>query len=170
MSTSAEKTVLVIDDEPDVRTFFETALEDAGFRVMTAANGREALDKLLEKKPDLITLDLVMPGMTGAKFLYEMRKNKDWKGIPVLVVTAHARDDLGQSDIEDLMQNKILSGPGVYLEKPVTPVTFVAAVRRALGLPENTAGDDPVKLKAELQEKLRGADPATLKKMLDALK
>ena len=169
MSTPAQKTILVVDDEPDVRTFFETALDDAGFNVMTAANGQEALNRLLEKRPDLITLDLVMPGMTGAKFLYEMKKNKDWKNIPVLVVTAHAKDELGKDDLEDLMQNKIISGPGVYLEKPVTPVSYVAAVKRALGLPEEPAGDDPVKLKAELQEKLKRADPATLKKMLESL-
>ena len=169
MSTPAQKTILVVDDEPDVRMFFETALDDAGFNVMTAANGQEALNLLLEKKPDLITLDLVMPGMTGAKFLYEMKKNSDWKSIPVLVVTAHAKDELGKDDLEDLMQNKIISGPGVYLEKPVTPVSYVAAVKRALGLPEEAAGDDPVKLKAELQEKLKRADPATIKKMLESL-
>jgi len=72
-----DKTILVVDDEPDTVTFLQTTLQYAGFQVMTASNGEEALERVKEKKPDFISLDLVMPKKSGIRFLYELRKNKE---------------------------------------------------------------------------------------------
>jgi CheY-like chemotaxis protein len=82
MADKIGKSVLVIDDEPDVRLFLKTVLEDAGFDVMLAANGKEALERVTEKKPDVISLDLVMPKMSGLKFYkyYSPRHGRIWKG------------------------------------------------------------------------------------------
>jgi CheY-like chemotaxis protein len=67
MDDIKNKTVLIVDDEPDIRLFLKTVLEDAGFNVMTANNGKHALERIKECKPDLISLDLVMPKMGGGK-------------------------------------------------------------------------------------------------------
>jgi len=95
MTKPEDKTILVVDDEDDVRNYFAEVLLDAGFNVVTAADGEEALDKIKEQKPDFISLDLVMPKKSGIKFLYELRHNKLWANIPVVIVTAHAHDKLG---------------------------------------------------------------------------
>jgi len=163
------KRVLVVDDEPDVRRYLRTALEDAGFLVETASDGYEALEKLKADPPDLISLDLVMPRHSGAMFHRELLKNRQWAKIPVLIVTGHARDDLGRADLEELT----MSGPGVYLEKPVSPPAYVDAVRRLLGLETQEpqlSTDDEYRLRLELLSRLGKADASTLKRALDAIK
>jgi CheY-like chemotaxis protein len=115
MSEATNKTILVVDDEPDTVAFLETTLRYAGFTVVTAANGEEALDRVRERKPDLISLDLVMPRKSGIKFFYELRKNKAWASIPVMIVTGHARDEMGSGDLNTLLEQKMISGPQAYL-------------------------------------------------------
>ena len=170
MTTPDQKIILVVDDEPDVRRFFETALKDAGFGVVTASDGDEALTVLNNRPPDLISLDLVMPRKSGVKLYHELRRNKAWSRIPVLVVTAHAHDEMGSADLNSILKETSISGPGVYLEKPVTAKSYVAAVKKMLKIEETAPEEDTVSLKEELADKLRKADPETLKKMLDMLK
>ena len=76
MSQAGQKYVLVVDDEADVRNYLKTALSDAGFRVATANDGLEALESVRSEPPDLISLDLVMPKHSGAKFYHEIQKDK----------------------------------------------------------------------------------------------
>ena len=90
MTGEHRRRILVVDDEPDVRSFFRTALADAGFEVVEAADGFEALDRIREAVPDLISLDLMMPRHSGVRFYRELQKDPSWAKIPVLVVTAHA--------------------------------------------------------------------------------
>ena len=111
MTLPIEKTVLVIDDEEGVRLYLKTALLDAGFTVETAVDGLDALEKVQADPPDAISLDLVMPKKSGAKFLHELHRNKEWRRIPVVLVTAHAKDDLGREDFEDVMSGRSLIGP-----------------------------------------------------------
>jgi CheY-like chemotaxis protein len=167
MSNERPKCVLVVDDEPDVRSYLKNALEDAGFAVETAVDGLEALAMVRRSPPDLISLDLVMPKHSGAKFYRELQKDRKLSKIPVLIVTGHARDELGRADFEEMT----MSGPGVYLEKPVRPATYVAAVRRLLGMesPE-TPEPEPEDLRRELSHALSGADRDALQRALDALR
>ncbi len=162
--------VLVVDDEPDVRSYLRSALEDAGFFVRTAADGLEAIEIVRREPPDLISLDLVMPRHSGAKFYRELQKDKTLSKIPVLIVTGHARDDLGRTDFEELT----MSGPGVYLEKPVRPESYVSAVRRLLGMETAEAAGaseaDTGALRRSLNEALSAADPETLRRALEALR
>lgn len=165
------KTVLVVDDESDVRNYLKSALENSGFDVMTANNGFEALEIMKENLPDLISLDLVMPKHSGMKFYREMQKNKEWSKIPVLIVTGHARDELGKVDFDTLM----MQGPGVYLEKPVKPNTFIEKVCLLLNieLPENIEqqkDSDDEQQRQQLLDSLAKTDTETLKKALDAIK
>jgi CheY-like chemotaxis protein len=170
MQRAEDKTVLVVDDEPNVRQYLATVLEDAGFNVLTAGDGAEALEIVRENKPDFISLDLIMPRKSGHKFLYELRKNKEWSRIPVLIVTAHAQDELGKGDLEDLLEKRIMSGPGTYLEKPVNPLTYVRSIQRALGIEETKETADKLSLKEELQRGMQNAGPEALRKALEALK
>jgi DNA-binding response OmpR family regulator len=78
MAKPEDKTILVVDDEEDVREYLSMVLEDVGFRVLTSEDGNKALEQLKKEVPDFISLDLVMPGKSGMKFLVEMRRNKAW--------------------------------------------------------------------------------------------
>ncbi|MFH1742495.1 MAG: response regulator [bacterium] len=170
MALPAEKTVLVVDDEDGVRLYLKTALKDAGFKVETAADGLEALEKVGANPPDAISLDLVMPKKSGAKFLYELRKNKEWQRIPVILVTAHAKDDLGKKDFEGIMEGRMLLGPGSYLEKPVKAETYVNSIKRALNIEVSEETPIPDNTKEEIEELLDGADPEELQRVLKMLK
>jgi CheY-like chemotaxis protein len=167
MNIGKQKRVLVVDDEPDIREYLKTALTDAGFLVDEAADGQQALEIVWRNPPDVVSLDLVMPHHSGIKFYQAVQKDKLLSKIPVLVVTGHARDDLGRADFEEMM----MSGPGVYLEKPVHPDTYVAAVCRLLGIedqrPPEPQADD---LRRELSSALSGADRDTMQRALDALR
>lgn len=171
------KTVLVVDDEDGVRLFLQTALENAGFKVETAADGQEALEKVTANPPDVISLDLVMPKKSGAKFLLEIRKDKNLQNIPVVLVTAHAKDALGKKDFDAVMSGGDIRSPETYLTKPVKAETYIDSIQRALemkhmktlvtvGKTESSSKD----LKGEIKDLLDGADPAKLEEALKILK
>ena len=170
MPEAKDRTVLVVDDEPNVRDYLAQILRDAGFNVLTAADGDKALEIIHARKPDFISLDLVMPKKSGHKLLYELRKDNELSRIPVVIVTAHARDELGRRDLEDIMENRVISGPGVYLEKPVKPLDYVRCVQRALGIEETADDTERITLQDELQEQLSNAQPHALRRALEALK
>lgn len=169
MSEPVIKTVMVVDDEEDVRQYLSMALTDAGFRVVTAVDGFEALQKVKTEVPDLISLDLVMPKRSGVKFYRDMLTNKKWAKIPILVVTGHARDELGKADLRELT----ISGPGIYLEKPVKPQNYIAAIKKLLKM--DTSDDeqvlaDQVVTQNELKNIIDEADPETLEKIKKLMK
>jgi CheY-like chemotaxis protein len=133
MGEAARKTILVVDDEADIRRFLKTALIEAGFEVMTAGDGFEALDRLKEKTPDLISMDLVMPRRSGVMLYRDLIKSREWSQIPVIIVTGHARDEVGRADLKELT----ISGPGIYLEKPVRPKDYIASIKNILARPKH---------------------------------
>jgi CheY-like chemotaxis protein len=164
-----KKNILVVDDEADIRLFLKTALEDAGFEVSTASDGEEALQALKKRKPDLISLDLVMPRKSGIKFLYELRHNKEWAKIPVIIVTGHARDESVKKEMDETFAGKTLSGPQVYLEKPVKAQDFVNMVKRELGVADTSSSSEE-DLRNELLKMVEKSDSQTLKEILAMLK
>ncbi len=170
MSRAQEKTVLVVDDEPNVRDYLAQILRDANFNVVTASDGDEALEIIREQRPDFISLDLVMPRKSGHRLLYEIRKDRELSRIPVVIVTAHAQDELGRDDLEDIMANRVISGPGIYLEKPVKPLDYVRCVQRTLGIDEAAADAERITLQDELKQPLPRAEPHALRRALEALK
>lgn len=159
------KLILVVDDEAHVRSYLKAILVDEGFRVVTATDGIDALEKIKNEKPDLISLDLVMPKRSGMKFYKDLQTNPDWRVIPTLIVTGHARDDLGREDFQELT----FSGPGFYLEKPVKPLHYIEAVKKMLGMISETSPEGET-LSQELSNALVGANEDTLKKALEAIK
>ena len=168
MQERSKKKILVVDDEADIRSFLSAALIEAGFEVTVAEDGDSALDKIKKQIPDLISLDLVMPRKSGAKLYHELSKHKEWSKIPVIIVTGHARDELGKSDLKELT----MSGPGIYLEKPVKPDNYIAAIKGLLKM--DTTEDEKkaaemVKIQNELKNIIDSADPEMLKKLMKLL-
>jgi len=111
---SEKKTILIIDDEPDTLTYFESVLEDAGYHTITAENGEEGLKRLKEATPDLITLDVTMPEMSGVKYYKTLRQNEQWKSIPIIIITGIS-DDFRQF----ISTRKQVPPPEGYISKPV---------------------------------------------------
>ncbi|MFC1781820.1 response regulator [Planctomycetota bacterium] len=80
--------ILLVDDEPDLVDTIQCRLEANNFKVITACNGQDGLEKAADEKPDLILLDTNMPVMNGHEMLEHLRKNLDLKDIPVIMCTA----------------------------------------------------------------------------------
>ena len=153
MDKSSEKKILVVDDEPDVRNFLTTCIQDAGFQVDSAIDGQDALEKIEKEVPDLMTLDMVMPRKSGIELIRTLRKNDDWSDLPVIVITAHAKNEFASEDIKSF--NAFTSGlkPRRTIEKPVTPEVLIKTICDILDVaPEPPA--PPSKEITEDEEKL----------------
>mgnify|MGYP000580859048 CR=1 FL=1 len=167
MAQASEKTVLVVDDEPDVRDFIATCLEDAGFQVKTAVDGVDALEKIEASIPDLMTLDMVMPRRSGLSLMRKLRKNDKWKEIPVIVITAHAQDEFASEDVKELLVAfEAKQQPRHIMEKPITPPKLIDAVSEILEVSPDgeTAGG-----KDNLLQAIKQADAATLQQIQSLL-
>lgn len=165
MALASEKTLLIVDDEPDVRNFLSACAEDAGFKVATAVDGEDALAKVVSVNPDLVTLDMVMPKKSGYKVLKELRAMAGYADLPVIVITAHANDELGSEDMQKLYTT--LSGPGApkfTLEKPISPAKLIQAIADILGV-DLAASVPVVSSAADITALLGGADRETLEKV-----
>jgi CheY-like chemotaxis protein len=168
MVHASERKVLVVDDEPDVRNFLATCIEDAGFTVETAIDGVDALEKIKAGKPDLMTLDMVMPRHSGIKLMRKLRQNEEWADIPVIVITAHAQDEFGSEDAKRFEGFAAHHRPKFFLEKPVTPATLVKAIGEILEV-EIDVDDDGDSEKEQVRKLIDKTDPDTLKKVLEML-
>jgi CheY-like chemotaxis protein len=138
MVKASEKKILVVDDEPDVRNFLATCIQDAGFTVDSAVDGQDALEKIEKEIPDLMTLDMVMPRKSGIELIRTLRKNDKWSKLPVIVITAHARNEFASEDIKSF--NAFTSGlkPRRTIEKPVTPEVLVNTICEILEVEPET--------------------------------
>jgi len=160
---------MIVDYSPKVRALLQSALEDAGFQVVGASNTSEALEIMTHGRPDLISLDLVKSGIDGPKFIYQLRKDRANKTIPLLVMTSTSDEKDDTAAPEELMKSRILSGPGVYLKSPLTPGGYVKTIRDALNVDPSDVEILGENLKKQLLEKLEGSDPETVKKVLSEL-
>ncbi|NOX34175.1 MAG: response regulator [Deltaproteobacteria bacterium] len=143
MVKASEKKILVVDDEPDIRNFLTTCIQDAGFTVDSAVDGQDALEKIEKEPPDLMTLDMVMPRKSGIELIRTLRKNDKWSKLPVIVITAHARNEFASEDIKSF--DAFTSGlkPRRTIEKPVTPEVLVNTICQILDVePETDAVTD----------------------------
>lgn len=124
-TTEARKWVLVVDDDPTVRTLFVDILQEAGYRVVGAEDGYVAEDLIRDLFPDLILLDLHMPRGSGFSLLNNMRKHPRWQAIPIVIVSGY------------LDQVKLLDQAGLTvvgrIGKPVDIDRLLALVRETLG-------------------------------------
>ena len=117
-------TVLIIDDEIHIRRLIAQMLELAGYRVLQAANGPEALRLIEETKPDVITCDVFMPGMTGFEVLEAIKSQPDTADTPVIMLTA-----IGQ---EKDTARAIALGADDYITKPFGSTNLIETIERQL--------------------------------------
>lgn len=119
----AGRKILVTDDEPDFVTFISTILEDNGATILKAYDGVEALELARQEKPDLITLDISMPGKSGVEVYDDMRSNDDLKSIPVCIIT-------GKPELRKLIYERPSTSPEGFLDKPITEQDLILNVRK----------------------------------------
>lgn len=101
------KKILVVDDEKDIIKELEFILRKSGFEVITAQNGKEALELVKVNKPDLVLLDLFMPVAGGAQFGQEFKTNSETKDVPVILLTASA-DNIEERKVECMADDYVL--------------------------------------------------------------
>jgi DNA-binding response OmpR family regulator len=120
------KNILVIDDNEDIRDLLSLVLEKEGHQVLHAFNGRDGIEKIISDKPDLVLLDVMMPGFTGLEVLESVRKNKntDINSIPICMITA-------KSLVEDV-DLALELGATSYIVKPFRPSVLVDKVNTLL--------------------------------------
>ena len=116
--------VLIVEDHPTMREAMRMVLADEGFLVDQAADGTQALDLVASHRPDLVLLDLNIPGISGSDLLEALKASSATSGIPVIVVTAEE---------EEGRRAAMRAGAEDYLAKPFSPRALVRLVERVLG-------------------------------------
>lgn len=139
------KRILIVDDEPDAISYIGSVLEDNGYDYLSAENGEEGLEMAKKEKPDMILLDLIMPGKSGILMFQELKKDPELGKIPVIVVSG-ASEALGV-DLKNFMIKQPRKGkervvettgeteftePNGYVEKPVDPNELIKVIKENL--------------------------------------
>ena len=122
---SRSKTILIVDDEPNIVISLEFLLEREGWRVQIARDGQEALDALARELPDLVLLDVMLPRVSGYDVCQRMRENPAWRGVRVLMLTAKGRE-------VEVTKGLALGADG-YVTKPFSTEERLARIRGLLG-------------------------------------
>jgi len=117
--------VLVVEDETAIRTMLAELLQHEGYAVIEAGDGREALRRLREQRPDLIILDLMLPGMSGWEFLNQSREQRDRANVPVVILSAIE----GRTDYPSML------GVAAWFTKPLDVSRFLSSVEQLAGAP-----------------------------------
>jgi len=128
-----KKVIMVVDDESEVREYVATALKESGYLPVTVGNGKDAMDMIVQKRPDLVILDVLMPGQGGIKMYRELRSSGAFKNIPVIIYSGIAkrtflRTQSGRTDLD----GRIVPEPEAYIEKPANPQYLAKVVREVL--------------------------------------
>ncbi len=123
--------ILVVDDDPDIRTVLQALLESKGYQVVTASDGKEGLNALKEEKPNLMILDLLMSEMDGFTVMTKL-KDPRWSkyaNIPIMVLTS-VREDASRRRYE--LETGVSMDVDDYIEKPINPPVVLERVERLL--------------------------------------
>jgi len=130
MSTDQGPLILVVDDYEDAREMYAEYLRFCGFRVAEARNGNEALEQAFALTPDLILMDLSLPGMDGWEATRQLKADERTRQIPVVALTGHA--------LAGASEGAKRAGCDSFVTKPCLPDDLVVEVRRMLGLAKQT--------------------------------
>jgi DNA-binding response OmpR family regulator len=131
VSAERRPRILIVDDEEDIRTVLQARLETAGIEVRTAATGMEALERIRSDPPDLIVLDLMLPGIDGFGVCAMVKRDQRFSRIPVILLTA-------RSQPQDRLTGTSL-GADAYLTKPFRADELLAEIRKHLDGQTETA-------------------------------
>jgi two-component system nitrogen regulation response regulator NtrX len=144
------KTIMIVDDEPSIRNSLGGALEDEGYRILTAHDGLRALKKIEEEPPDLVLLDIWMPGIDGLETLKRLRAQHG--GLPVIMISGHG-------SIETAVTATKL-GAFDFIEKPLSLEKTLVTVQNALSFRQLKDDNLILRQKAERHYRLTGTSPA----------
>ena len=114
--------ILVVDDDQLMHLLFEHHLDGAGFRMLSAMSGQQALDIAPREKPAIIVMDVMMPDVDGLAVLRDLKQMEATKAIPVIIITSN-RHALMQKESE-------LAGAAIFLTKPFSPTQLLNEIRR----------------------------------------
>jgi CheY-like chemotaxis protein len=123
-ATPSSPLVLLVEDDPDTRQFYSQAFERNGFVIDEAHNGHQALQKALDRPPDLVVTDIAVPGMDGIELCRHLRAHDRTRAIPVLAITGY-----GDRHYPDRART---AGADHVLSKPCDPAVIVSEARRLL--------------------------------------
>lgn len=124
-----KKKIMIVDDEEDVVTFLKALLEDNGYEVLSASNSEQALDAIKRMKPDLICLDILMPGSSGISLHKLLKEDDETRGIPALIVSGlNIKSEIarGEGGFSEIRRDE-------YIEKPIEPQEFLSKIKRLVG-------------------------------------
>ena len=119
------KYVLIVDDAPNIVLSLEFLMKKEGYDVLSVSNGEEAMAAIAEKIPDLVLLDVMMPRKDGYEVCQELRANRDWHDIKIIMLTAKGRD------VE--REKGLALGADDYVTKPFATQELVKKVKTLLG-------------------------------------
>lgn len=127
------KKVLVVDDDPDVRLFSVTVLEENGYTPLEAEDGESGLKMIKKEKPDLVILDILMPRQSGVRLYREMKTDKALKNMKIIILSGIAKKTFlrSQKALTEFGGAEIPE-PEIYLEKPVEPEELAAVIKKVL--------------------------------------
>ena len=127
------KKVLVVDDDPDVRLFNVTVVEESGYEPIEASNGEEGLEKVKEQKPDLVILDVLMPKQSGIRLYRELKTSRTLKDTKIILLSGIAKKTFLRSQKAlTAFGDKEVPEPEIYLEKPVEHEELAEAINKML--------------------------------------
>ena len=118
---TSKKKILIIDDEPDMVAGLQAFLEDNGYETCSAFDGKEGMEVVRRESPDLVTLDLQMPKDTGTRFYRNITKSKEFKDVPVIIISGLPGRHLAARN------------PFAVFEKPIDRNKLLAKIKEALG-------------------------------------
>jgi two-component system phosphate regulon response regulator PhoB len=127
------KKVLVVDDDPDVRLFSVTVLEENGYIPLEAEDGESGLEMIKSEKPDLVILDVLMPRQSGVRLYRELKTSKTLKDVKVIILSGIAKKTFlrSQKALTEFGGAEIPE-PEIYLEKPVEPEELAEVIKNVL--------------------------------------
>jgi two-component system alkaline phosphatase synthesis response regulator PhoP len=121
----ATKTILLVDDEANLRILVSTTLDDAQYRIIEATDGTAALELARQQRPDLLVLDWVMPGLNGIEVVQALRQDPVTAHIPIIMLSARGQET-------DKERGRSV-GTSAYLVKPFSPLELLRTVEEILG-------------------------------------
>lgn len=121
---STPKTILIVDDEPYMIRLLQHHVERAGYKMVKAVNGREALEKVGSEKPDLIIMDVMMPELNGLEVLSQIRESPETAELPVIIMTANAQ--------RFTKEEAEAAGVSAFLTKPFSPTQLMLQIQNQL--------------------------------------
>jgi len=131
-SVGHKKSILIIEDDINFANFLKYLIEESGYNAIVANDSAQANRILLKQQPDLITLDLVLPGETGIKLFRRLRSSQNWKDIPIIIITGVDSATNKEISYKSFLKGVKLKPPEAYIEKPIEQQRLLNAIEKII--------------------------------------